>query len=233
MILEVKNLNGGYGKKQILYDISLCVNEGEIIGLIGHNGAGKSTTLKCIFGLLVPSNGKVHYMNRDVTTESPSKKLTGGMYYVPQDNYLFNDLTVKDNLEMSSFLMKDQIDFEDKVKDVYDYFPRLSERQEQRAGTLSGGERRMLGIGMGLLRNPKLLMLDEPSSGLSPVIFQNVVNIIQRINRERKMSILIVEQNVKAAFKMSSRVYVMKSGRILLEETGENLLKRHEWWDLF
>lgn len=233
MILEVKNLDGGYGKKQILYDISLCVNEGEIIGLIGHNGAGKSTTLKCIFGLLVPSNGKVNYMNRDVTRESPSKKLMGGMYYVPQDNYLFNDLTVNDNLEMSSFLIKDQIDFEDKVKDVYDYFPRLSERQKQRAGTLSGGERRMLGIGMGLLRNPKLLMLDEPSSGLSPVIFQNVVNIIQRINKERKMSILIIEQNVKAAFKMSSRVYVMKAGRILLEETGENLLKRQEWWDLF
>jgi branched-chain amino acid transport system ATP-binding protein len=233
MILEVNNLEGGYGKKQVLYDISLCINEGEIVGLIGHNGAGKSTTLKCIFGLLVPSNGKVKYMNLDVTSESPMKNLTDGMYYVPQDNYLFNDLTVKDNLGMSFFQMKDQSNFEARVSEVFNYFPKLGERQNQLSGTLSGGERRMLGIGMGLLRNPKLLLLDEPSSGLSPVIFQNVVNIIQQINKERKTSILIVEQNVKSAFKISARIYVMKAGRILLEDTGENLLARKEWWDLF
>jgi branched-chain amino acid transport system ATP-binding protein len=233
MLLAVKNLEAGYGKKQILYDIALSIHGGEIIGLIGHNGAGKSTALRSIFGLLTPHRGQVLFMDQDVTFESPAAKLDAGIYHLPQENFLFNDLTVIDNLEMSFFTMKDPSDFLPRISEVYKFFPVLGNRKNQLAGTLSGGERRMLGIGMGLLRRPKLLMLDEPSSGLSPVAFQNVAKIIQEINRSLGTAVILVEQNVKVAFKLSQRVYVMKAGHIILEETGAKLLERKEWWDLF
>jgi branched-chain amino acid transport system ATP-binding protein len=233
MLLEVKNLGAGYGKKQILYDIALSIQEGEIVGLIGHNGAGKSTALRSIFGLLTPYHGHVVYRNQDVTFESPAAKLAAGIYHLPQENFLFNDLTVMDNLEMSFFTVKDQSGFGSRLNEVYKFFPVLRDRKNQWSGTLSGGERRMLGIGMGLLRKPKLLLLDEPSSGLSPVAFQNVARIIQEINTDLGTAAILVEQNVKVAFKLSKRIYVMKAGHIILEETGAKLLERNEWWDLF
>ena len=233
MLLTVRNLEAGYGKKQILYGLTLSILPGEIVGLIGHNGAGKSTTLQSIFGLITPHRGQVIYMDRDLTFASPASKLDAGIYHLPQENFIFSDLTVTDNLEMSFFTMKDQAAFESRRDEVYQFFPVLRDRKNQLAGTLSGGERRMLGIGMGLLRKPKLFLLDEPSSGLSPVAFQNVAKIIQEINSSLQTAVLLVEQNVKAAFKLSKRVYVMKAGRIILEETGAELLKRNEWWDLF
>ncbi len=233
MLLEVSNLEAGYGKKQILYGLTLSILRGEIVGLIGHNGAGKSTALLSIFGLLTPRQGRVIYMDRDLTFASPACKLDAGIYHLPQENFIFSDLTVTDNLEMSFFTMKDRTAFESRRDEVYQFFPVLRNRMNQLAGTLSGGERRMLGIGMGLLRKPKLLLLDEPSSGLSPVAFQNVAKIIQEINSSLQTAVLLVEQNVKAAFKLSKRVYVMKAGHIILEETGAELLKRNEWWDLF
>jgi len=233
MLLDVKNLEAGYGRKQILYDIALSIHEREIIGLIGHNGAGKSTALRSIFGLLTPQRGQVFFMNQDVTFDPPAAKLDAGIYHLPQENFLFNDLMVIDNLEMSFFTMKDPLAFASRLDEVYKFFPVLGNRKNQLAGTLSGGERRMLGIGMGLLRRPKLLMLDEPSSGLSPVAFQNVAKIIQEINRSLGTAVILVEQNVKVAFKLSQRVYVMKAGHIILEETGAKLLERNEWWDLF
>ena len=233
MLLAVRNLEAGYGKKQILYGLTLSILPGEIVGLIGHNGAGKSTTLQSIFGLITPHQGRVIYMDRDLTFASPASKLDAGIYHLPQENFMFSDLTVIDNLEMSFFTMKDQSTFESRLNEVYNFFPVLKDRENQLAGTLSGGERRMLGIGMGLLRKPKLLMLDEPSSGLSPVAFQNVAKIIEEINSNLKTAVLLVEQNVKVAFKLSKRVYVMKAGHIILEETGAELLKRNEWWDLF
>jgi branched-chain amino acid transport system ATP-binding protein len=233
MLLTVRNLEAGYGKKQILYDLSLSILPGEIVGLIGHNGAGKSTALQSIFGLLTPYAGQVLYMDRDLTFTSPASKLDAGIYHLPQENFMFSDLTVTDNLEMSFFTMKEQTAFPSRLDMVYQFFPVLKDRKNQLAGTLSGGERRMLGIGMGLLREPKLLMLDEPSSGLSPVAFQNVAKIIEEINTNLRTAVLLVEQNVKVAFKLSKRVYVMKAGHIILEETGAELLKRNEWWDLF
>jgi branched-chain amino acid transport system ATP-binding protein len=233
MLLTVRNLEAGYGKKQILYGLTLSILPGEIVGLIGHNGAGKSTTLQSIFGLITPHRGQVIYMDRDLTFASPASKLDAGIYHLPQENFIFSDLTVTDNLEMSFFTMKDQAAFESRRDEVYQFFPVLRDRKNQLAGTLSGGERRMLGIGMGLLRKPKLFLLDEPSSGLSPVAFQNVAKIIQEINNSLQTAVLLVEQNVKAAFKLSKRVYVMKAGRIILEKTGAELLKRNEWWDLF
>ncbi len=233
MLLEVKNLEAGYGKKQILYDIALSVHEGEIVSLIGHNGAGKSTTLKSIFGLLMPFRGQVVYEGRDITFQPPAVKLDAGIYHIPQEDFIFSDLTVKENLEMSFFTMRERANFESRLGEVYTFFPVLTNRRNQMAGTLSGGERRMLGIGMGLLRRPKLVLVDEPSSGLAPVTFQNVAKIIQEINTGLGTAVMLVEQNVKVAFKISKRVYVMKAGRMILEETGAKLLERKEWWDLF
>lgn len=233
MLLDVKKLEAGYGKKQVLYDISLQVNEREIVGMIGHNGAGKSTVFKAIFGMLPPLKGQITYMGRDVTFAPPAIKLDGGIYHIPQDQFIFSDLAVKDNLEISYFTMKDKSRYEARLEEVYQFFPIVKSRLNQLAGTLSGGERRILSIAMGLLRQPKLLMLDEPSSGLSPVAFQNVSGIIRKINDSLGTAILLVEQNVKVAFKLSRRVYVMKTGRMILEETGEKLLQRKEWWDLF
>jgi len=233
MLLDVKNLEAGYGKKQVLYDISLQVNEKEIVGMIGHNGAGKSTLFKAIFGMLPPLKGQITYMGRDVTFAPPEIKLDGGIYHIPQDQFIFSDLAVKDNLEISYFTMKDKSRYEARLEEVYQFFPIVKSRLNQLAGTLSGGERRILSIAMGLLRQPRLLMLDEPSSGLSPVAFQNVAGIIRKINDSLGTAILLVEQNVKVAFKLSRRVYVMKAGRMILEETGEKLLQRKGWWDLF
>jgi len=233
MLLELKNLEAGYGKKQVLHDISLSINEDEIVALIGHNGAGKSTTLKVTFGLLMPYRGHVMYEGQDMTFDSPRTKLEKGIYHIPQEHFLFDELAVRDNLELSFFTMKDQSKFGSRLETVYELFPVLKTRKDQLAGTLSGGERRMLGIGMGLLREPKLLLLDEPSSGLSPIAFQNVMQIIREINNHQGTAVFLVEQNVKAAFKISQRVYVMKAGTVILEDTGQKLLERNEWWDLF
>jgi branched-chain amino acid transport system ATP-binding protein len=232
MLLEIRNLKAGYGKKQILHGVSLSVAKGEIVGLIGHNGAGKSTALKATFGLIRPSDGEVVYEGRVITHDSPGAKLEAGIYHIPQEQFLFNDLAVKDNLEMSYFTVKDKSRFEAKLDEIYRIFPVFKDRQTQLAGTLSGGERRMLGIAMGLMREPSLILVDEPSSGLSPVAFKNVIHIIQEIN-QRGTAVFLVEQNVKVAFKVSQRIYVMKAGKIILEETGQKLLERGQWWDLF
>jgi branched-chain amino acid transport system ATP-binding protein len=233
MLLEVKDLEASYGKRKILYAVSIAIHPGEIVSLIGHNGAGKSTTLRSIFGLVIPLRGKVCFMDRDVTLAGPAEKLEMGIYHMPQENFLFNDLSIRDNLEMACFTVNNPVHFESKLKDVYGLFPVLGRREGQLAGTLSGGERRMLGIGMSLLRDPKLLLVDEPSSGLSPVMFQNAIQVIQTINQNQGTAVLLVEQNVKVAFKISQRVYVMKAGSIIFEDTGKNLLERKEWWDLF
>lgn len=233
MLLTVTGLEAGYGEKQVLYGISLTIADREIVSLIGHNGAGKSTTLKSIMGLISPRQGQIRFADEDLTSSPPSLKLSRGIYHLPQEYFLFNDLTVRENLEVSSFTMSGPAVFEPRLAKVFAFFPVLEQRKNQLAGTLSGGERRMLGIGMGLLRQPRLLMLDEPSSGLSPVAFQKVAGIIQTINREMGTAVLLVEQNVKVAFKLSKRVFVMKAGRMILEESSEKLLQRGEWWELF
>lgn len=235
MLLDVKELSAGYQGKPVIFDISLSLEKKEIVGIIGHNGAGKSTLLKAIFGLVKPMNGSIAFEDREVIHNTPQQMLNLGVYHIPQDNYTFSNLSVGDNLELSLFTKKSdaKTEYQDLLKEVYKIFPKLKERHDQLAGTLSGGERRMLSIGMGLLRQPKLLMLDEPSSGLSPAIFDHVIRVIQEINQSLGTTILLVEQNVKTTFKVSDRVYVMKAGKVLLEDTGPNLLARGEWWDLF
>lgn len=233
MLLEVKNLFAGYGRTQIIYDISINVELKEIVALIGHNGAGKSTTLKAIFGILKPSKGKILYMGKDVSNQSPAANIKEGIRFIPQDRYIFDKLSVMDNLEVSTFTIEDKSELEMRYDTVYNLFPILKERLQQRAGTLSGGERRMLSLGSVLLAQPRLLILDEPSLGLSPIMVQNLMNTIGNLSEKLEMSILLVEQNVKQAFELSNRVYVMKTGQIILEEKGEKLLARGEWWDLF
>jgi branched-chain amino acid transport system ATP-binding protein len=233
MLLSVNNLYSGYNKTQVLFDVSLNIKEGEIIALIGHNGAGKSTLLKSIIGLIKPDQGSISYQNKEITFDSTATRLDYGIFHAPQEDYVFKELSVLDNLELSFFTFRDKSSFSGRLEEVYQYFPILKDRYNQRAGTLSGGERRALGIAMGLLRHPKVLLLDEASNGLSPLIFQEVLRVVRDYNTRMGTAIIIVEQNVKAAFEISNRVYVMKSGRIVMEEKSEKLLKRDEWWDLF
>lgn len=231
MSFYAESISAGYGQKTIVNKISLSVGNKEIVSIIGHNGAGKSTTLKAIFGLIKIQGGRIVYNDIDITHDSPAKKLSCGIFNLPQENFIFSDLDVRTNLELSCF-SDDKFDPK-RLEFIVSLFPILKMRFTQAAGTLSGGERRLLGIAMGLMREPKLLLIDEPSSGLSPIAFMQVLNIIKSINEEHGTSIILVEQNVKAAFKISQRVYVMKAGSIILEESGQAMLARSNWWDLF
>lgn len=232
MLLEIKDLGAGYQKKQVIYNVSLAVDKGEIVSFIGHNGGGKTTTLKAAFGLLKPMSGKIIYRGEDITGKSPTANVKGGLAYVPQEKALFTRLSVLDNLKMGAYTLGSSIDFESKLTSVYQLFPVLKERAGQRAGTLSGGERKMLSLGMALMVQPQALLLDEPSLGLAPVLAQQLGDIFQMI-REQGTAILLVEQNVKLALRLAHRVYVMKAGHIILEDSGENLRQRRELWDLF
>lgn len=229
LLLDIEHLNAGYRKIQILFDISLRVAAGEIVGLIGHNGAGKTTLLKTVMGLVKATGGTIGFDGEDLTNAPSMVKLDRGIFHVPQENYVFKALSVKDNLALSFFRINDKELFAERLEEVCQYFPILKERLGQQSSTLSGGQRRMLGIAMGLLRHPRLLLLDEPSVGLSPRIFQDVLEVVWNINQVMNTTIMLVEQNVKAAFELSDRVYVLKSGQVVFEE----LLKRDEWWDLF
>lgn len=233
MLLEIKNLSSGYNKIQIIFDVSLGINRQEIVSIVGHNGAGKSTTLKTIFGIIKAFAGNIYFMEEEITSQPPAARIKRGFGFVPQERFIFDKLTVRENLEISTYSMDDKSGLNSRYTSLYHLFPVLSKRLNQTAGTLSGGERRMLSLGGVLLRQPKLAMLDEPSLGLSPVMVKQMMDAIKELNRNLEMTILLVEQNVKQAFKISSRVYVLKTGRIILEESGENLLKRGEWWDLF
>jgi branched-chain amino acid transport system ATP-binding protein len=232
-LLQIDNLSGGYGKTEIISDVSLTIEAGEIVGLIGHNGAGKTTTLKTIFGLLPPHRGRIRYAGQDIANTPPELNVRRGLSLVPQERNIFANLTVQENLDLSLHHMGDRRAAGSRRESVYELFPVLAGRLRQRAGTLSGGQRQMLSLGMALLSQPKLLMLDEPSSGLAPALVASLMGTIERINRELGTAVLLVEQNVKQTFKISSRVYVMKTGRVVLEESGRELLERGGWWDLF
>jgi branched-chain amino acid transport system ATP-binding protein len=232
-ILQVDNLSGGYGRTQVISDVCLTIQAGEIVGLIGHNGAGKTTTLKTVFGLLKPHRGQIWYAGQDIANTPPELNVGRGVSLVPQEQSIFANLTVQENLDLSVYHMRDRRAARPRIESVYELFPVLAGRLRQQAGTLSGGQRRMLSLGMALLNQPRLLMLDEPSSGLAPALVTSLMSTIERINRDLGTAVLLVEQNVKQTFKISSRVYVMKTGRIVLEETGQTLLERGGWWDLF
>ena len=222
-MLEVKNLEVYYGVIQALKGISFEVNQGEIIALIGANGAGKTTTLHTITGLLKAKNGSIVYNGTDVT-RTPGYKLVGmGLAHVPEGRRIFATLTVLQNLKMGAFTRKDKNEIEDTLKLIYKRFPRLEERKNQMAGTLSGGEQQMLAMGRALMSHPKMIVMDEPSMGLSPIYVNEIFDIIRSIN-EDGTTVLLVEQNAKKALSIANRAYVLETGTIALSGDAKELM---------
>jgi branched-chain amino acid transport system ATP-binding protein len=223
-MLEVENVHAYYGKIHALKNISLNVNKGEIVTLIGANGAGKSTTLKTISGLLRPRQGSVRLDGEELTTLLPHKIVTKGVIQVPEGRRIFGQLTVMENLDMGAFTCRDKQQIKTNLDKVFDLFPRLKERRRQVAGTLSGGEQQMLAMGRGLMATPQMLLLDEPSMGLAPVLVDSIFDTIRQLHAEGT-TILLVEQNARMALQVASRGYVIQTGEVVLSDTAENLQK--------
>lgn len=221
-MLEIKNLHSGYGKIEVLHDINILVPDCQIIGVIGRNGAGKSTLLNTISGIVKIRSGEILLDNEQIPSAS-HKVVRSGIIQVPEGRRIFPSLTVKENLIMGSYLAPNN-SFDEKVEEVFNLFPVLKERINQQSGTLSGGEQQMLAMGRGLMGNPKVLLLDEPSLGLAPILFRQVFEMIVRCNREQGMTIILVEQNARMALKMSHYAYVLEDGEIVIQGTGEELL---------
>lgn len=224
-MLEVKRVSAAYGTALALKDVSLDVRKGEIVSLIGANGAGKTTTLRVISGLLRPLKGEVVFDGRSIVGMEPYQIASLGLIHVPEGRGLFPEMTVIENLEMGAFLRKDREGMRRDLEFVYSIFPVLKERRKQLAGTLSGGEQQMLAIAKGLMGAPKMLLLDEPSLGLSPIMVDRIFDAIVQINKERGITILIAEQNAYMALSFSHRAYVIENGSTVMEGSGEDLLR--------
>lgn len=222
-LLEVKNLEVFYGVIRALKGISFEVNEGEIVTLIGANGAGKTTTMHSVIGLIPPKNGEITFNGQNISKIPCHKIVKLGMSQVPEGRHVFQELTVYENLLLGGYLSNDQKIIKEDIEKIYARFPRLYERKSQIAGTLSGGEQQMLAIGRALMSKPKLLMLDEPSMGLSPLLVDEVFDIIKTINKEGT-TILLVEQNAGKSLAISDRAYVLENGEITLSGTGKELM---------
>jgi branched-chain amino acid transport system ATP-binding protein len=222
-MLEVENLHVSYGAIKALHGVSLKVPKGSIVTLIGANGAGKSTTLRSLSGLVKSSSGSIRYEGQEVSKISPHKIVAKGLCHVPEGRMIFSNLTIAENLKMGAYLQRDKSWIASQTDYVYGLFPRLKERESQAAGTLSGGEQQMLAIGRALLSNPHFLMLDEPSLGIAPLLVKTIFERIVEINREQGLTILLVEQNANLALDVSSYGYVMETGKILLEGPSAEL----------
>jgi branched-chain amino acid transport system ATP-binding protein len=222
-MLEVSGIDVFYGDLQVLWNLSFEVREKEIVVLVGANGAGKSTTLKTVSGLLKPANGHVTFGGVRLDTLSPDKVIGQGVVHVPEARRLFREMSVEENLIMGSLSPGAKKKRYETMDWVYQLFPRMKERRKQPAGTMSGGEQQMCAIGRGLMALPKILMFDEPSLGLSPILVQEVFGIVKRINKEG-VTVLLVEQNVRQTLALCDRAYVLENGRVVLEGTGKNLM---------
>lgn len=220
-MLKIDELQVNYGGIEAVKGITFQVPEREIVTLIGANGAGKSTTLRAIAGLVKPAAGRIHLQGDDITALSPDRIVSKGITLVPEGRHVFPDLTVLENLKIGAYLRHD--DLEDDIKWVYDLFPRLKERSWQAAGTLSGGEQQMLAVGRALMAKPKMILMDEPSMGLSPLLVKEIFAIIQEVNKQG-ITILLVEQNAKMALAISDRAYVLETGNISIEGNAADLL---------
>ncbi|MCW3840825.1 ABC transporter ATP-binding protein [Micromonospora yasonensis] len=223
MLLEIKDLTLLYGRIQALHGISLTVNEGEVVALIGANGAGKTTTMRAISGLRPVASGSIVFDGTDVTRMRADLRVIRGIGQAPEGRGVFPGMTVLENLEMGAYTRRDRSGVAEDMKMVMDLFPRLAERRKQAGGTLSGGEQQMLAVGRALMARPRLLLLDEPSMGLAPMLIQQIFEIITRIN-EQGTTILLVEQNAQQALSRAHRGYVLETGRIVKEGTGRDLL---------
>jgi branched-chain amino acid transport system ATP-binding protein len=223
-VLEIKNIDVFYGDVQVIWDVAFEVKKGEIVALIGANGAGKSTTLKTISGIVRPRKGEVVFDGAPIHKIEPYKLIEKGLALCPEARRLFVEMTVEENLDMGSLKGEAKKQRQKTKEMVFELFPRLGERRRQLAGTLSGGEQQMVAIGRGLMSLPKLLMFDEPSLGLAPILVREVFNVIKRI-REAGTTVLIVEQNTKQTLSIADRAYVLETGKITLQGTGQALLK--------
>ena len=226
-MLEVKNLSVHYGMIQAVRNVNFTVNEGEIVSLIGANGAGKSTILKTLSGLIHPSEGEIVYLGVNIASTSAKKIVEKGLVQVPEGRHVFPGLTVKENLELGAFLRKDKEEIQKDMEAVFERFPILKERKDQDAQTLSGGEQQMLAMGRALMSRPKLLLLDEPSMGLAPIFIREIFKIIQEIQKTGT-TVLLIEQNAKMALSISNRAYVLETGSVVLSGTGQELLESDE-----
>lgn len=232
-LLEVSGLDVNYGKRQVIFGLSLQVRAGEVVALLGHNGAGKTTLLKAIFGLIRPRAGSVRFGGEEAARRNNADTVKAGLSFTPAEAAVFRDLSVRDNLELGAFSVASRVLRQERVDTVTRLFPALRDRQRQVAGTLSGGQQRMLSIGMALMSGPKMMLLDEPSLGLTPALAQQMLEEVRRLATDEGLAILLVEQNVRAALRVAGRAYFMRMGRILLEESAEVMLARDKWWDLF
>ncbi|HHZ02925.1 MAG TPA: ABC transporter ATP-binding protein [Tissierellia bacterium] len=226
-MLEIKNLNVHYGVIHALKDVSLTVNQGEIVTLIGANGAGKTTTLRTISGLQKATSGEIILEGKDITNVSASQRVEMKLSQVPEGRRIFPAMTIVENLELGAYLRRDKANIKKDMDNIFELFPILGERKKQLAGTLSGGEQQMLAMGRALMSRPKILLLDEPSMGLAPLLVREIFNIIVNIN-STGTTILLVEQNAKMALSIAHRAYVLETGSIVMTGTGEELAKSDE-----
>jgi branched-chain amino acid transport system ATP-binding protein len=227
-LLELKDVQTFYGNIQALKGISISVEEGEIVTLIGANGAGKTTTLMSICGITPIRSGQIVLKGQEISKLSPNRIVKMGVSQVPEGRRIFPQLSVSENLDMGAFLRTDKEGIKRDMEEVFAIFPRLAERRSQLGGTLSGGEQQMLAVSRALMANPHLLLLDEPSLGLAPLVVQNIFEVIEKINKERKTTILLVEQNANMALKIANKGYVMQNGAIKIADTAAHLLENEE-----
>jgi branched-chain amino acid transport system ATP-binding protein len=227
-MLKLDNIAAYYGNIQALKGISMDVSEGEIITLIGANGAGKSTTLMSICGIVPPRSGQILFMGKAIHTLSPNEIVAMGISQVPEGRRIFPYLTVMENLDLGAFLRKDRNEINKDLEYILDLFPILAERRSQPGGTLSGGEQQMLAVGRALMARPRLLLLDEPSLGLAPMVVKQIFEILTKINTENQTTIFLVEQNANLALQIAHRGYVMENGQITLADTAENLFANED-----
>jgi ABC-type branched-subunit amino acid transport system ATPase component len=224
-LLRIRNLDAGYGKVKILHNISIDIHEGEIVCVIGPNGAGKSTAFKAVYGFVEPSAGQIWFGDQDITGTEPNDILHQGITFVPQGRSTFPQMTVEENLRLGMYIVMDKERIAGATERIFEMFPRLAERRRQLAGTMSGGEQRMLEIGRALMLEPRLIMLDEPSAGLAPLISKLVFSTIKRLNKDYGITVFMVEQNARQGLEISHRGYVLESGRNRFEGEGQTLLQ--------
>lgn len=232
-MLEIKNLSVRYGGIQALDGVSLSIPEGKIVTLVGANGAGKSTTLRSVMHLVNASGGSITYQGKDITSLSTRDIVREGVILVPEGRHVFPDLTVLENLKIGAYLRHDRAGIEQDMEFVYSVFPILKQRHAQLSGTLSGGEQQMVAVGRALMARPKLLMMDEPSLGLAPLIIKEIFSIIQKVNKDSGVTVLLIEQNANAALRIADYAYVMETGVIGLEGTGAELLANERVKELY
>jgi branched-chain amino acid transport system ATP-binding protein len=227
-MLDIKNIQTFYGKIQALRDVSIKVNTGEIVSLIGANGAGKSTLLMTVSGINKPREGIITFEGKNIEKEEPHKIVKLGISQSPEGRRIFSKLTVEENLKLGSNIYENGKNYLNDIKEIFELFPVLSDRKTQRGGTLSGGEQQMLAIGRALMARPKMLLLDEPSLGIAPKLVNQIFAAIKNINKEKKVTIFLVEQNAKKALELADRAYVLVNGKVTIQGTGQELLKNQD-----